>query len=172
MDRLVVAALWAACALSAQTANPLSTELVRSYDRIKGFLVTMAGKMPAEDYGFQATPDVETFARRVAHIANANYRTCAGIKGENKSLGAKGSKAELVKALKDSFEYCDGVFHSLTDEVALQMVDGRISSPPLAPGEKQSRLSTLWNVVRHSNEMYGYMSVYLRLKGIVPPSSE
>ena len=56
MDRLVVAALCTACALSAQTANPLSTELVRSYDRIKGFLVTMAEKMPAEDYGFQPTP--------------------------------------------------------------------------------------------------------------------
>ena len=115
---------------------------------------------------------METFARRVAHIANANYRTRAGIEGENMSLGARGSKAELLKALKESFEYCDGLFHSLTDVVAIQMADGSISSPPLAPGENQSKLSTLWNVVRHSNEMYGYMSVYLRLKGIVPPSSE
>jgi len=51
MDRLLLAMMCATCVLSAQTANPLSTELVRSYDRIKGFLVTMAEKMAAEDYG-------------------------------------------------------------------------------------------------------------------------
>ena len=98
-------------------------------------------------------------------------RTCAGSKGEIRSLdsASKTTKADLVAALQESFAYCDSVFESLTDSSAHEMVSGRIGSPP-AP-EPRTRLSTLWNVVRHSNELYGYMAVYLRLKGVVPPSS-
>lgn len=159
------------CTLSAQTANPLSTELRQMYTIVKTNLLKMAQKMPEEDYAFRPTPEIETFGRRVAHIAGANLRTCAGLKGETKSLDAasKTAKADLVHALEDSFAYCDGVFQSLTDVAALEMVNGRFGSPP-SP-EPRTRLSTLWNVVRHSNELYGYMSVYLRLKGVVPPSS-
>jgi hypothetical protein len=158
-------------ALYGQPANPLSTELLQSYTIVKTNLLKMAQKMPEEDYAFKPTPEVETFARRVAHIAGANLRTCAGAKGETRSLNAasKTGKAELVAALQESFAYCDGVFRSLTDASAVEMVPGRIGSPPVS--EPRTRLSTLWNVVRHSNELYGYMSVYLRLKGVVPPSS-
>jgi uncharacterized damage-inducible protein DinB len=161
-------------AARAQTANPLSSELRESYTRIKTFLLVMAEKMPEESYGFRPTPDVETFARRVAHITDANMRTCEGLKGERKSLGAatKTAKSDLLALMRESFATCDVVFDSLTDEAAREMVNGVIGSPPSPAGQTRSKLSILWNVVRHSNEMYGYMSVYLRLKGIVPPSSE
>jgi uncharacterized damage-inducible protein DinB len=157
--------------LAAQTANPVSSELRVAYTTIKTNLLKMAEKMPDDRYLFRPVPEIETFGRRVAHIADANYRTCAGTKGERKTLGAaaKTAKAELVAALKESFAYCDSVFDSLTDAAALEMVAGQIGSPPV-PGMR-TRLSTLWNVVRHSNELYGYMSVYLRLNGVVPPSS-
>jgi hypothetical protein len=166
-------AAWVVCAggLSAQTGNPLSTELLQSYTGIKTSLLKMAEKMPEDAYSFKPTPEVETFARRVAHIAGANFRTCAGLKGESRSLNAfsKTTKADLVAALQESFAYCDGVFQSLTDATAVEMVPGRIGSPPTPT--PRTRLSTMWNVVRHSNEMYGYMAVYLRLKGVVPPTS-
>ena len=157
--------------LHAQPANPLSSELQQMYTIIKTNLLKMAQKMPAEDYLFQPTPEVETFARRVAHIAGANLRTCSGLKGETRplSISSKTAKADLIAALQESFAYCDGVVNSLTDATAVEMVSGRIGSPPVT--EPRTRLSTLWNVVRHSNELYGYMSVYLRLKGVVPPSS-
>ena len=157
--------------LFAQTANPLSSELSQMYTIIKANLLKMARKMPAEGYGFRPTPQVETFARRIAHIAGANQRTCAGLKGETKSLdlASKTAKADLVAALEQSFAYCDEVFDSLTDRMAVEMVNGRIGSPP-SPAP-QTRLSIMWNVVRHSNELYGYMAVYLRLNGVVPPSS-
>lgn len=173
MTRYTLMFAWICCAggLSAQTANPLSTELLQSYTIIKNNLLKMAQKMPDDTYSFQPTPEVETFARRVAHIAGANYRTCAGLKGEVRSLKAfsKTSKADLVAALQESFAYCDSVFDSLTDATAVEMVPGRIGSPPTPT--PRTRLSTMWNVVRHSNEMYGYMAVYLRLKGVVPPTS-
>lgn len=163
--------LLAAAVLQAQSANPLSSELLQMYTIVKTNLLKMAQKMPEEDYAFRPTPEIETFGRRVAHIAGANLRTCAGLNGETRPLGAAGktSKAELVQALKESFAYCDGVFQSLTDASAVEMVPGRIGSPPSA--DPRTRLSTMWNVVRHSNELYGYMAVYLRLKGVVPPSS-
>jgi len=166
--------LGAAMSAAAQTANPLSMELRQSYTIVRTNLLKMAEKMPEENYSFRPTPDVETFSRRVAHIAGANLRTCAGVKGETRSFGGAApltAKPDLIAALRDSFAYCDAVFDSLTDAIAVQMVDGAIGSPP-ARGQMRTRLSILWNVVRHSNEMYGYMSVYLRLKGIVPPSSE
>jgi uncharacterized damage-inducible protein DinB len=168
---LLVAVAVSTGAFAAEPANPLSAELVESYTIIKTNLLKMARKMPEDAYGFKPTPEIETFARRVSHIARANLRTCAGSKGEIRSLdtASKTTKADLVAALQESFAYCDSVFESLTDSSAQEMVSGRIGSPP-APGPR-TRLSTLWNVVRHSNELYGYMAVYLRLRGVVPPSS-
>jgi hypothetical protein len=158
-------------ALHAQTANPLSSELLQMYTIVKTNLLKMSQKMPEQAYAFKPVPEVETFARRVAHIAGANFRTCAGLKGETKTLDvrSKTAKAELVAALQESFAYCDGVFSTLTDASAVEMVNGRIGSPPAQ--QPWTRLSIMWNVVRHSNELYGYMAVYLRLNGVVPPSS-
>ena len=168
---LLVAVAVSTGAFAAEPANPLSAELVESYTIIKTNLLKMARKMPEDAYGFKPTPEIETFAQRVSHIARANLRTCSGSKGEIRSLdtASKTTKADLVAALQESFAYCDSVFQSLTDSSAQQMLSGRIGSPPTP--EPRTRLSTLWNVVRHSNELYGYMAVYLRLKGVVPPSS-
>ena len=171
MSGRAFAAILFAATLHAQTANPLSTELRHMYGIVKTNLLKMAQKMPDQAYAYKPVPEVETFARRVAHIAGANLRTCAGLKGENRPLNisTKTAKAELVAALEESFAYCDDVFNSLTDATAVEMVNGRIGSPPAQ--EPWTRLSIMWNVVRHSNELYGYMAVYLRLNGIVPPSS-
>ena len=169
----VLAAASALPVLAADGANPLSAEVKRSYLSIRNNLIKMAEKMPEEQYSFRPTPEVETFGRRVAHITDANMRTCSGLKGEQKSLraSAKTAKADLVAALKQALEYCDSVFDSMTDRAAVELIDASIASPPVRD-VKQSRLAVLYSVVRHSNEVYGYMAVYLRLKGIVPPTSE
>jgi len=171
MRRLPLLLLCLPAVLPAQPANPLSTELLQSYTIVKNNLLKMAEKMPESAYAYHPVPEVETFARRVAHIAGANLRTCAGLKGETRPLNmaAKSTKAESIAALKESFAFCDTVYQSLTDATALEMVNGRIGSPPTQ--DQRTRLSIMWNVVRHSNEMYGYMSVYLRMNGIVPPST-
>lgn len=154
--------------LFAQTenANPLSSEVKTSYTSIKNFYLKSADKMPEEHYGFKATPDVQSFGQRIAHIADANARNCGAIKGEQKNLGAaaKTTKADLVAALKESFAYCDGVFDSMTDAEAMKTVT--------TPRGQRTKISALWGIVVHSNEVYGAMAVYMRLKGVVPPSSE
>jgi hypothetical protein len=129
--KLVFVVLGGAYGLSAQSPNPLSAEVKWTYTTIKNNLAKLADKMPADKYSFRPTPEVETFARRIAHIADANMNVCSGLNGERKPLGAasKTSKAELVAALKDSFDYCDRVFNALTDVTALEMVSSRLGGP-------------------------------------------
>ncbi|WP_321477768.1 DinB family protein [uncultured Paludibaculum sp.] len=152
--------------LPAQTANPLSTELKQMYTGVKNNLTRSAEKMPEDDYSFKATADIRSFGQLIAHVADSQARTCSTLAGEPKQLGAasKTSKAELVAALKESFAMCDAVVDGLTDAKAAEMVK-------LGRGER-SRLGALAGMVSHSNEEYGYLCVYMRLKGVVPASSE
>jgi uncharacterized damage-inducible protein DinB len=149
-----------------QTANPLSSEFKQMYNGVKNNLVKMAEKMPEEHYSFKPTPEIRTFGQLIAHVADSQARACSAALGEQKAVNAasKTAKADLVAALKESFGICDQAFDSLTDAKAVEMIQ---------MGQRQrSRLATLAGTVSHSNEEYGYMAVYLRLKGIVPPSSE
>lgn len=169
-----VAAILAGGMVHAQGANPLSSELKVSYEYVRNNLIKMSEKMPEEYYSFKPAAEIQTFAQRVAHITDANMTVCTMLKGERKSVSARSmtSKAALIAAMKESFAYCDEVFNTLTDAAAVEMVAGNIGGPPAPAGTKRSKLFTLYNLVRNSNELYGYMSVYLRLKGLVPPTSE
>jgi uncharacterized damage-inducible protein DinB len=171
----IFAIAFGACALSAQApvqtpaqaGNPLVAEARQAYNSIKNNLTAMAAKMPPENYDFKATPDVRTFGQLIAHVADTQMRTCAGVLGEPKTVDAasKTAKNDLVAALQASFAECDAAFDATNDSNAQQLVGG---------GRMQrSRLGALISsVVIHDNEEYGYMSVYLRLKGVVPPSTE
>jgi uncharacterized damage-inducible protein DinB len=166
VNRYSMMILVAACALQAQTTNPLSTEAKQAYTGIKNNLLKMAEKMPEEAYDFKPTPEQRTFGGLVAHVADSQARTCSTVNGEPKSVGAasKTTKADLVAALKQSFEICDAAYNSLTDATAVETIT--------TPRGQSSRLGALVRNTIHDNEEYGYMSVYLRLKGVVPPSSE
>ena len=146
MKRYYVIALTAALSIAgsvlyAQTADPLSTEVKGAYTGIKNNVTKAAEKMSEENYAFKATPDVQSFGQRVAHIADSNMRTCAAIKGEQKTVGAaaKTSKADLVAALKESFGYCDAIYDSLTDAEAAKVIT--------TPRGQRSKLATLWGIV-------------------------
>lgn len=169
MSRLFVrtsATLFAAVAVLAAQDNPLSTEAKQAYNGIKNNLVKMAEKMPDDAYGFQPTAEIRTFGQLIAHVADSQARTCSSVMGEMKQVGAasKTSKADLVAALKASFEMCDAAFDSLTDANAKDMIK--------SPRGQRSRLGVLTGVTTHGNEEYGYMAVYMRLKNVVPPSSD
>jgi uncharacterized damage-inducible protein DinB len=153
-------------ALSAQTPNPLTTEAKQAYTTIKNNLVKMAEKMPEENYAFKPTPDIRSFGQLVGHVADSQLRTCSTVKGETKAgqAGSKTAKADLVAALKESIAECDAAYDSITDATAAEMIK-------TARGQR-TKLGALVGNTTHDNEEYGYMSVYLRLKGVVPPSSE
>lgn len=148
-------------------ANPLSANFKASWTNIGGLLARMAEKMPEADYRFKPTPEMQDFGVRMAHIIGANMRGCATAKGEQKPLtfSAAPTKAEIVTAAEAAKAYCDGLFNSLTDADLMKTVAaGRGGQRPV--------FAILQGSLEHSQEMYGYMAPYLRLKGIVPPSSE
>jgi hypothetical protein len=153
--------------------NPVSDEFRAAYRGIKTYLIATATRMPEESYSVRPTPDVEAFGRRVAHIANGNYGTCTGLEGEGKTLNAqsKTTKADLIAALQESFAVCDRVMANLTDANAMQLVDAWVGQPP-ARGRQVSRIGQIDGLLRHCSELYGYMAVYLRLKGVVPPTTQ
>src|SRR6516225_896636 len=97
----------------------------------KNEIVRSAEKMPEEFYGLRpgAQEEVRTFGQHLAHIANFNYLWCAQAKGEkNPNAGVNlektlHTKAELLKALNDSFTYCDGAYNALTDASGAEILE-------------------------------------------------
>ena len=172
MSRSFFLAFLGCSVLFAQAPNALVSEAKFPWTVVRDNLLKMAEKMPVENYSFQPTPEIESFGQRLAHIAGANLFVCQGVMGRetNRTRPATTSKPELIALLKQASTACDSAFNSLTDAAAMEKINSRLGGP-LPPAPTRTKLATLNNMVRHSNEMYGYMCVYLRLKGIVPPSS-
>jgi uncharacterized damage-inducible protein DinB len=153
-------------ALSVSAANPTIAETKVGYTAIKTNIIKAAEKMPEDAYSFRPTPEERTFAELVGHIADAQIRICGAATGETKPATAAKltAKAALVEALKASFDFCDAAIDGVTDENAMTMMAFQRA--------QRTKLGVLIYNVGHNNESYGTMAVYLRLKGVVPPSSE
>lgn len=169
MKKTILSAVILAGGLYAQgRGGPVTLvgDLNRNYNGIKTNLLKAAENMPEDGYTVQPTKEERNFGGWVAHVADAQAGTCSGIAGERKNIGAasKTSKADLVAALKQSFEMCDAVFAGTTDANANEMV--------ASFGGQVPRVAALYGLIAHSNECYGSMAVYMRLKTLVPPSTE
>lgn len=173
MSRIFFLALLGSSALLAQVPNALVAEAKFPWTVVRDNLLKMAEKMPPENYSFKPTPEIESFGQRLIHIAGANLFVCQGVMGQQTTSRPRQtatSKLELIALLKQAAAACDSAFDSLTDAGAMERISSRLGGP-FPPNPTRTKLATLNNMVRHSNEVYGYMCVYLRLKGIVPPSS-
>lgn len=145
-----------------------ASEVQGNYNRLKPNVIKAAEKMPEADYQYKPTPEIRTYARVVNHVTEAQMRTCSIMNGgkfdASKVPSDTADKATIVAGLKASFEECDKAFAALTDANAVEM---------LAMGpNKRSRIGLAWGDVSHDNEQYAELSTYLRLKGLVPPTSE
>jgi uncharacterized damage-inducible protein DinB len=162
----LMGALFGSAALNAQ--NPLSSDLKNSYNGIKNTITKAADEMPEADYSFKASPMERTYGAMVGHIADVQMALCGNAQGEQKMGDAektKTTKADLVAALKASFDYCDAAYDGMTDADAAKMVT-------MFGPRKATKLAVLNFNIAHDNEMYGQLVVYLRIKGLVPPSSQ
>jgi hypothetical protein len=124
---LVILALLIARASQAQTATPLTSGARLHYGIIKGYELRAAAKMPEEQYGFRPVPEVRTFAQLIAHLADSNYRLCSVMAGQDPPRDAgiertAKTKAEIGKALTDSFAYCDAQYAAMTDAAGTPIV--------------------------------------------------
>jgi uncharacterized damage-inducible protein DinB len=160
---LFVGVLAAVGILPAQ--NPL-IEGKNAYATIKTNILKSAEKMPEAAYTFKATPEERTWGELMGHIADAETRICSAATGEMKpaNAGKLTAKADLVKALQESAAVCDAAWDSTNMENAHSMAK---------MGKREfTRISWLIYNTTHDNESYGTMAVYMRLRGVVPPSSE
>ncbi len=166
---LLLSVLLTGVLLNAQTASdPLSAGNKGIYNIVKNNLVKAAEKMPEENYAFKPTPEVRSFGQVVGHVADAQYLFCSAALGEtNPAPGiekSKTTKGDLVQALNDAFAYCDKAYNGMTDAHAAEMVKFF--------GREQAKLTVLAFNNAHNDEHYGNLVTYMRMKGLVPPSSE
>lgn len=167
----VSASLLATGAAFAQAPAPSgpSAEVQRAYNGLKANLLKAATETPDAAYSFRPTPDVRTFARVVNHVTEAQGHSCGAVLGIAPTAlppvpPETAPKSAIVDALQASFSTCDKAFATLTDTNGLDML-------PAGKGSR-SRLGLLWGTVSHDNEQYATLALYMRLKGLVPPSSE
>jgi uncharacterized damage-inducible protein DinB len=170
---LMILGVTALPAVSAQAPPPAdggyTTTIRNSWNRVKRNVAASALAMPDASYAFKPTPEVRTFGELIGHLANEHYMFCSQLKGEKNPQEAvdfekQTAKADLVKAINDSIAYCDAAYVAIKDEAK--------TTAPLAPNRRDTPVSTMLLNVTHDSEHYGNLVTYLRLKGIVPPSSQ
>jgi len=152
-------------------AQPVSDAVRKQWESAKKNIHDSAVDVPEPVYSYSPVPGtVRTFGQIVAHVAGANYEFCSAAKGEKTpkaedAFDSLATKAAITKAWDESVVYCDAVFKSLTDRTAVEAIDMPFG------GGKGTRVAALLGNIGHLNEHYGNLVTYMRMKGIVPPTS-
>lgn len=159
---LLLAAL-AAVPLPVRAQDTLkTTNIQRYYTPVRLFLLGAADVMPEDKYGFKIAAEQMDFGQWLNHATERNYLDCSTLRGEPNPVpkaktDALESKAEIFRALRESFDYCDAAFATLDDAKIL--------------ASTQMTYAFLHTSV-HNNEIYGNLVGYLRANHITPPSTE
>jgi uncharacterized damage-inducible protein DinB len=167
---LAASGAWAQTGASNPTGatNPLVESSKLFYLNARNDILRTADKVPDDKYAFKPAPTVRSLGQVLAHVADGQYEFCGAAAGnhdqKNIEQTAK-TKADITAALKAAFAYCDGIWAGMTDAKAVEMI-------PAFGSFKATRLSMLDFNVSHTMEHYGNLVTYMRIQGIVPPSSE
>lgn len=167
---------WSQSSLQSSSKDALSAWLRGSYAGRRNNLIASAEKVPDDIYNLRPGPqkEVRTYGQIIGHLANFNYLWCSQARQEKNPAQGKDfekleTRAELTQVLKDAFHYCDSVYANLTDASGLEVIqitqeNGKETHVP--------RMSLLILNLEHNNEHYGNLVTYMRIKSIVPPSSQ
>jgi uncharacterized damage-inducible protein DinB len=153
---------------SSSVSSPMLDSSKVFYSNAKQDILRSAEKMPEDKYAFKPVDTVRSFGQILAHVADGQYEFCGAAAGNHDQKGFEKSaktKADIVAALKTAFAYCDAIYAGMTDAKASEMM-------PAFGGAKITRLSMLDFNMSHTMEHYGNLATYMRIQGIVPPSSE
>jgi uncharacterized damage-inducible protein DinB len=150
------------------SANPSTDAVKAQFAIVKADVAKTAEKVPEELYSFKPTPEVRSMGQLLGHVADAQFSICAAAAGEKAPQSgiekSMTTKAQLTKAVNDSNAYCDKVIAGMDDKKGMEVIKFFTGQTP--------RLNVLTFNIAHSFEHYGNLVTYMRLKGIVPPSSE
>lgn len=173
------AAAQQAAAQSQPAAPPLTVSgaVKNFYNGVKNNIMRSGDKMPEEFYGLRpgTQEEVRTFGQQLTHAARFNYLWCAQYKGEKNPVEGNDieknlkTKDEIMKTLRASYEYCDSAYAGLTDANGGEVITFTQESGRVV---QQTRMGLLILNIIHNEEVYGSIVTTLRIKNIVPPSSE
>ena len=153
--------------LSAQTPAPsLAKELAASFQRAATEILDVAEVMPAEKYGFKPTPEISSFGDQLVHVAGITQRFIDSAKGTKTDAhhGAM-AKPEVIGLLKTTFQSAQEMMTPLTDAQLLEPVKFPF-------GDRTVTRATFWQGPLYQiRNHYGQLVVYLRMNGIVPPTT-
>lgn len=137
------------------------------YEEVKDYLIRSAEEMPQEGYAFKPTAEVRSFGELVGHLAGSHEAFCGAALGtprrESAAYEKLTAKAELVAALRRSYEECDRAYAISDADAAAHL---RMF------GQDMTKLGVLIMNIAHDNLHYGNLVTYLRMKSLVPPSSQ
>ncbi len=165
----VVAAMLAVATLrpAAQSVT-IKSDVLKDWTNMKETMSKIADAMPEDKFGYKPTPAQRSFGEQIMHVAGANVmliKTLGG-KAAAPTIDQKAtSKAAILKALADSYEYGIAVLNEQTDQSMLEAVQG----PRFIGTATRARL--VWDTIGHAWDEYGVITTYLRLNNIVPPAS-
>lgn len=168
MKLLVVFAL----ALPALSQTTVKDALVKHWKITGDFTIKVAEAMPAEGYSFKPEKDEMSFGQVMAHIGSADIGACAAVSGlprpevsakiaaYQKDTKLDVDRATAVEFLNTAFTYCNQAIDSIT----VEKLDAKVGTTPLTGFER------LWSYFTHTAHHRGQAEVYLRVKGITPPT--
>jgi uncharacterized damage-inducible protein DinB len=154
---------------AAPAITTLGGDIQADWARTRSLITDIVGAMPDDKFSFKPTPAQQTFAERVLHVATTDLFILQALGGKTPAptINQKAAtKAELLAALKQTFDYGDAVIKEFNDQ---QWVE-RVAPPPFM-GPSASRLRIVYFDMQHSEDMYGQFVVYVRLNGVTPPAS-
>lgn len=155
--------------------RPLAAVIQRSFDIYTNYLALAAEMMPESGYDFHPTPELRSFGEQINHAASTQYSFCnqtglpPGVERQSFPRPAPTSKAAIVEAMKESTAYCDRVLAAAPESWLLESVP-KVGGPSSGQIEGSRAHIFIYNIV-HSGEDYGTITTYLRMQGIMPPSS-
>lgn len=167
MKRLTLCALAAIacqCAWAQDSGKTLVNLLVGHWQTSKELSLAVANAMPDDGYGFKATPPEMTFGEQMNHIALANANYCSRALGTPSPLKQSNDaqKSAAIEHLTTSYDYCISGLEKMTDAELLKSIS--------LGGHEITPFELFWGGFTHAAHHRGQAEVYLRLKGVTPPS--
>ena len=162
------------CSAAAQSTKALDADIVvrglaALQEAYEDYVLATAEMVPEDLYSYRPTEEVRTLGAILAHIAGTNYLFCAAAAREpnpntERLVRTRTTKAAIISALEDSFEYCHNVYETTT---TADMVE-----KTTLLGAEYEVSTVLAGNSAHISEHYGNLVTYMRINGIVPPSTQ
>jgi uncharacterized damage-inducible protein DinB len=169
--------LIAVVSLAGLAAAPLAAadfreEALSCIGTLEKKFVGLTEAVPADKYTWRPAEGVRSVSELFLHVAGANFGLPARVFGTPAPAGFQGQgydksttdKAEVVKAVRDSFTH----FRSSIEKLSAADADKMVK---LFGGETSTRGAVLF-LLEHLSEHLGQSIAYARVNGVTPPWSE